>query len=116
MYVELNIEGRLRNRCCSGKSLSIIYSVCVFVALGIQHAMRMRHIVICDLPGSTMFFSHYPLNGTIFREKVIEHKMCVLIFSTNMSEIFFILRRIQRDIIINVYRSSRKVPVILVRF
>jgi hypothetical protein len=41
------------NQCCSGKAISITYHECVFVALGIQLAMRMRHIAICDLPGST---------------------------------------------------------------
>ena len=43
-------------RCCSGKAVSITYYECVFVALGTHHAMGMRHIAICGLSGSTIFF------------------------------------------------------------
>jgi hypothetical protein len=64
---------------------SITYCECVFVALGILNAMRMRHIDVCGLPGSTIFFPHYLKKGKIFRKKVAEHKMRVLIFSTNFT-------------------------------
>jgi len=52
MYVERNIEARSRNHCFSGIAISITYSecVCVFVALVIQHSMRMRRIVLSFLP------------------------------------------------------------------
>jgi len=45
--------------------------VCVFVALVIQYAMCMHHIVICGLPCTTVFFHN-------FWKKVTECKMCVL--------------------------------------
>jgi len=82
-----------------------------------QHEMRMRHIVICGLSGSTTFFhiiSYLPdFRG---KKEEIEHKMCGLIFSTNMCKAFLVLRRTARDEIKNVYRSSCKVSVTLVRF
>jgi hypothetical protein len=62
--------------------MTITQPQCVFVALGIQHAMHMRHIFICDLPLSTTFSTLSHKRQDFRGEKVTEHKMCVLIFST----------------------------------
>jgi hypothetical protein len=47
----------------------------------------------CAVWLDAQYLSHYLINGTIFGQKnVTEHKMCVLIFSTNLSKTFLIPR------------------------
>jgi hypothetical protein len=75
-----------------------------------------HYIAICGLSGSTIFFYTNSYTARFSGKKFIEHKMCVLIFSTTLSETSLILPRIQRDIIINVQRYTCRVHVILVRF
>jgi len=66
-----------------GKQRVITQPVCAFVALGIQHAMRLRHIFIYGLPHSTTIFPHDLINGTISKKKKkLLNTKCVLIFST----------------------------------
>ena len=68
MCVSRNIKARARNYCCRQKAVNIKYlcacacicvrgctGACAPVALLIQHATR-RHIAICSLSGSTIFF------------------------------------------------------------
>jgi hypothetical protein len=77
MYAYHNIEAGRRNYCFSEKIVCTAYSERMFIALGNQHAMQIRHILICNLPDSTIFCLHYLMNGAIFENiKVIEHKMC----------------------------------------
>jgi hypothetical protein len=87
------------------------------VALLIQHATRMRHIVTSFVaPLAPPYFLTLSHKRQDIREDVTEYKICVLVFCITLFETFLVLRRFQRDIVINVTTSSYKVSVILVGF
>ena len=114
MYVRRNNEGRSRNHCCDGKTISITYSECVFVALLARKA-HAPYYIVCDLSGHAIILHVIFLKVTIFREALLNTK-CVFRFPLQiLSDTFLILRRTERDVIKNVCRSSCKVPVIVVR-
>ena len=69
MYVLRNTEVCTCNHCCNGKEMSITYAECAFVALGIQHAMR---IACSALP----YFSILYQKRMIFGVKLVNIK-CV---------------------------------------
>jgi hypothetical protein len=54
LYVERNTEACSSNHCCCGKAISNTYSECVFVALGIQHAKRMRRVTLFSVDCTTL--------------------------------------------------------------
>ena len=88
----------------------------MLVALGIQHAVLTRHIVVCGLSGCAMFLHIFPTNGTILEKGHMETKMCVLIFSTSCYEIFLILRRTEQDNVMDVRGSAVKYAMFLSDF
>ena len=55
--------------------------MCVSVALVIQHAMRMQHIVICDLSGYTIFLHISHKRPDFRKEKILNIKCMFFIFS-----------------------------------
>jgi hypothetical protein len=81
--LQRNIQALSCKHCCSLTAISITYYECVFVALVIQHATRMRHTVICAYP-AVLYFSTLSHKWHDLREKVIELNACVLIFSTTI--------------------------------
>ena len=61
------------------KLVIIQNSESVFVALLIQHAMQLNHIVICDLSCSTVFFK-IVINGTMSEKQGLLNIKCVFDF------------------------------------
>jgi hypothetical protein len=93
---------RSRNHCCRGKVTSIKYYERVSVALVTQHAMLIgRNVLsfVTYVPATS--FAHYLVNGVILGKNLTDKKMSVWISSIIFVSNIPIVRRIQRDIIIN---------------
>ena len=87
-----------------------IFWVCV---CSLRTLVRNDHAPYCYMVPVRLhyIFPNYLING-----KVIEHKMCVLIFSKTFVLAFLILQKTEQNMMKNVSWSSCKVPVIIVRF
>jgi hypothetical protein len=95
-----------------------IFRVCVCsLCYKTCNAHALYRIAICGLSGPNIF---YCINSQMARFLWEEgggdtsHKTCVFLFLTILTEIFLILRRIKRDVFINVHRSSCTVEYQLV--
>jgi len=86
---------------------------CIFCSLRyrMQCACAILSSVACP---ALQYLSTLPHRRHDFFKKVTEHKM--FRFSLQLLSETFVILRIQHNMIKNVYGSSRKVPVILVRF
>jgi len=91
--------------------------VCVAVVLVIQQAKRMRRIIYILQPVRLYhMFSTLTHKRNDFREKLLNKEFTFWFSLQFSSKTFLILRKIQRDIITEIHRSSRKVVATLVRF
>jgi len=97
------------------KTVSVTHSECVSMALVVRHAKRIRRVILSSVAClaapyfSTLSHKRHGFDKTLWNMK------CVFWLSLRyLSEIFLILRVIQRDAIINVRSSSCQVPVIRV--
>jgi len=74
MY-KCNIKVQSYSHFCCGKAINITYLACVSVALVIQHAMFMHHIILSSVAYLALpYFSKLSHKQRDFQEKFIEHK------------------------------------------
>ena len=104
------VQAHSSKECCRRKAIIRTYSEFVSVAIFIQHAKRTGRIILPSVVWVNLtYFSEISHKQHDFREKLIHRKMCgFILFKVSVRSIF-ILKRDERDTIINVHRSSCKV-------
>jgi len=84
MYVYHKVKARSCKYCCRGKAMSITQTIN-------QHAICMRHIVICGLPHSTTFSTLCHKRHDFWTKKKLQNIKVVFWISLQLlSHIFFI--------------------------
>jgi hypothetical protein len=97
--------------------MTITYSECVSVAVFIQHVKRMRRIILSSVACLALqYFSTLSHKRHDFRKRLLNIKCFFWLCLQLLSETYLILRRLQRDTIINVRRSACKISDCLLRF
>jgi hypothetical protein len=92
------------------------YSTCVCICRLMYAACNALAPCYNLWPAPLYISQHCLINDTIFNKKIFNMKCVYRVSLQRLSEIFFILRRTERDIIENVRWFSYKVPIILFRF
>ena len=101
-----DIEARSCSHCCSGKAVSFTYNAEAFVALRIQHAMRVRHLFIRGLPRSTIFFhkEHDPRCG--YWNIRVKEQLCLgIAIIIQLYLQLYITYRLHFDVLLTVHLS-----------
>ena len=113
------IEARSRNRCYRAITRNITYYDCVFATLVLQHVKCARRIMWASVawPG-IQYFPTLPYKRHYFQGKQIcLNKKCLFWFSLQLFFLkhFSFREELNENIVINVHRSPRVVPGIVIK-
>jgi hypothetical protein len=114
IYVSRNIDARLCNHSSRGEAIINTYSECVSVALGIEHEMRMHHIIIRELSGSRICYHIIEIKQDFQETKLLNPKYVFRFSVRSLSGTFLFVIKYKRDtikksVLVLIFTDCRKI-------